>query len=250
MSNITPRGHGDMQVTDPWGNMESSDFAIPHMKIGQPMTKKGEMGAFNFSNGASHKTLTGVKLLVPHKTRVLYGKTFDSGSRCASDNYHVPSSRIQNPISPSCLTCFAAQWGDDDQRKVDLAFELGKQGNNIRPPLCKETYNPLMVDGGMRPFFAQFQGTNLKEFSEKLLSRLRFEFSQVPPYMVSFDMGLKMASGEYKVYQPEFTNFKILEGEEAERMTNMWHAFSQTAAKKLADAHAQMDAEKHDEVPF
>lgn len=55
-----------------WGDMESSDFAIPSVTIGQGTSSKGVVGEFNFNNGSHAKSLVGVSLLVPSKTRTLF----------------------------------------------------------------------------------------------------------------------------------------------------------------------------------
>lgn len=249
MSNLVSKNGGAMVAADFWGNMDTSDFSIPHVKIGQPMSKKGKAGEYNFSNGATLPVIKGVSLLVPMKTRVLYGKGLNDKARCSSDNYHTPATRILEPISPSCLNCFAKEWGDEDPRKVSLARELERKGN-IKSPLCKDTYNPMLVTEDGKPFFIQFQGLALKVVSEQLLSRLRYDFARVPPFLVAFDMGLTQAKDtEYKVYIPTFENFRVLDGEAAEKMQNLWSAYSESAASRLAEAHAQMDADK-DEVPF
>lgn len=242
MSNIVPK-----TVEGYWDSMETKDFAIPHGKLGQPMSRKGEPGKYNLSSGVSFTNMR-VKLLAPLKTRVLYGKGMSVRSLCGSDNFYNPAPRFQPPISASCLTCYAAEWGDDDQ-KVALAATLERKGN-IKPPLCKETYNLLMVDDKNQPFFMAFQGTALKAVSEKLLTVLKYKFHA--PYLVEFNMGVIETVGEYKVFLPTFDSFAVLEGEAAQAMADVYSSFSGKAREQLADLHEQMDAEKgdSDESPF
>lgn len=223
-----------------WGDMSPSDFAIPRVDIGQP-TSEREAGRFNYNTGASLETMPGCKLLVPRKTRVLYRSAMKA-SRCASDDYYKPAERVKAPISQSCMTCFAADWGDDEPKK-QLAEEIGKTGN-INPPLCKETYNLLMLDADNHPFFIKFQGTQLKVVQEKLFSRLKFDHSKVPPHLVQFDMalGLVIKPGT-KYYTTEFSNFEVSDEESHETIDMFRNKFASLAQDILAKQHEQMDKE-------
>jgi hypothetical protein len=229
-----------------WGNLEpAKDFAIPRVDIGQP-TSKGEAGHFNFNNGRSDKVLKACKLLAPTKTRVLYSG--DNASRCSSDDYYSPSQRVKDPISSNCMSCYASDWGEDHE-KVMLAKEIGKQGS-INPPLCKETYNILMLDEENAPFFIKFQGTQLKVVSQKLFSMLQFNFGNVLPYLVEFDMRLDLIQGSGKKYfSTVFENFKQVGETDVDEVTKKWENFKSVAMSILAKQHEDMDAEARDAEP-
>lgn len=234
---------------DFWGSMTDQDFAIPRVKIGQPTSQEGTAGNFNFNNGKSLPVLEGCKLLAPRKTRVLY-RGDAKASRCGSDDFYVPSPRFKDPISTNCMTCYAAQWGEEEDKQA-LAKEVAKQGN-INPPLCKETYNLLMLDESNSPFFIQFQSTQLKEVQQKLFSRLKFEFASVLPCCVQFDIKLEcITKPGVKYYSAVFENFVELEtGPISEEVQKIWGRFRGIAQDILAKQHADMDAEASNEVPF
>lgn len=226
-------------------NIDQTDFSIPRCTIGQKSTEKGKPGMFNFNNGTSVESMPKCTLIVPRKTRVLYGPTTGSPSRCGSDDFYQPAQRYDKPISQNCLSCFAAQWGDDPA-KVALAKELNRQ--DPYKPLCSETYNLLLADQNGSPFFISFQKTQLKLVQEKLFSRLRHEFGRIPPYQVNFDMTLEKltnANGQ-TYYSVVFDNFVATEDEYG---TNLYMMFSKRAGDILAQQHQQMDDDK-DEVPF
>lgn len=234
-----------------WEGMDPSEFAIPYVSIGQPLTKKGgKHGEFNYNNGNMVKELKNCKLLRVLKTRVLFGKSFTDPSLCSSDDFYVPSPRVKDPVSASCLNCVAAQWGDDIPEKAALAKRLW--GKNIdRKPMCAETYNLLMADENNNPFFIKFQKTHLKIAQEKLFSRLKFGFVGTNPYLVAFDMKTKEEGQGYFV--PVFENFHLLEGDEAVRADAAYRAYAAGAHNALAKEHEAMDAEKSDDsegLPF
>jgi hypothetical protein len=239
---------GELQnPNDFWGGLTEQDFSIPRVKIGQP-TSEGEAGKFNYNNGKSVETLVGCKLLAPKKTRVLY-QANSKVSRCGSDDFYVPASRYLKPISNNCMTCVGSEWGEDDPEKLALAKEIGKQGN-LKPPLCKETYNLLMLGADNSPFFIQFQGTQLKIVQEKLFSRLKFEYGMHPPYLVQFDMKLNLFSKPgTKYYEIVFDGFGEVQGEQAETISGAWQKFRGIAQDILTKQHEAMDAENAD-VPF
>jgi len=232
-----------------WGdsNLDKNDFAIPRVSIGQATSKSGEPGHFNYNNGQSFKTLQQVRLIVPKKTRVLYG---DGASRCKSDNFVQPSPFVKNPISSSCAYCPAAQWGDDDEEKMALAKELGVQEGQRYKPLCNETYNLLMADQYWSPFFISFQKTQLKVVQEKLFSRLKA--MRKPPYVVAFDMELNKVTGTNKLYYTvDFLNFTELSDEDVSIGQGIYKQFKDTAEGLLAQQHEEMDqSHKSSEAPM
>lgn len=227
-------------ASDFWGNsnLESKDFAIPRVTIGQATTSKGEPGKFNFNSGVSLDSMPGCKLIVPTKTRVLYNG--DGPARCRSDNSYQPSQSISAPISDNCLTCFAAQWGTDDPAKIALADELRVQEGQRNKPLCAETYNLLMADKDWNLFFIAFQKSQLKIVSEKLFSRIKS--MGLPGYMVSFDMDLQRITGGGKTYYSVvFDNFQETDDETGKEIYAQW---SRRAQDELAKQHDTMDREK------
>lgn len=222
-----------------WGstNLDRSDFAIPRVSLGQPTSKVGEPGHFNFNNGESRKEMLKCKLVVPQKTRVLYGS---GASRCKSDNFVEPSPFVSNPVSSSCMTCPASQWGDDDPVKQMLGDELGIDAGQLYKPLCNETYNLLMADEKWQPFFIGFQKTQLKVVQEKLFSRL--QSLGIPPYMVEFDMTLEKITGDRTVYYSvKFDNFKQCNEEDAEIGRGLYGQYSKRAQEILSKQHEEMD---------
>lgn len=225
---------------DFWGGMETKDFGIPHVRIGQPTTKdnKGKSGHFNYSNGKSVEMIESVKLIVPKKTRVLYQG--EGRARCKSDNYYHPSGYVKDPISNNCMTCPASQWGENDPTKVALARELGVK--DVNKPLCNETFNLLMADQNWMPFFAQFQKTQLKLVSEQLFSRIRYDYNHVPPYAVAFDMRLKkIQSGMNNYYVVQFDSFRVLD--EYGPGEKLYNSFSSRVQEILARDHETMDTQ-------
>jgi hypothetical protein len=237
-------------------NLDQSDFAIPRITIGQANTTKGKPGYFNYNSGSSVEEMKGCKILVPRKTRVLYGKGINSRSRCKSDNFYNPSKHVEHPISSSCVSCYAAQWGDAPE-KVTLAKELG--ANDVNKPLCAETYNILMADGSWNMFFISFQKTQLKLVQEKLFSRLQSEFAGIPPYAVGFDMKLeRIQSANGNVYYSTvFDNFRTVDDYDVGE--KLWRQYSTRAEDILSTQHEGMDTEKdvtpqgidyNEEVPY
>lgn len=238
MSDLVKKETGLQQIqSDFWGEMSSADFKIPRMSIGQPTTKAatGKSGHFNFSSGKSVELLTNVKLILPKKTRVLYAG--NNRARCKSDNYYQPSKFVPNPISSNCLTCPAAQWGEDNQ-KAEIAAEVGAK--DVNKPLCTETYNLFMADEQWMPFWANFQKTQLKIVGEQLFTRLRYEYGHVPPYGVAFNMSLKkIESGMQNYFNVVFSDFRVLEDYGPGK--TLYNMYSQRAQEMLAQEHEQMD---------
>lgn len=244
MNEITTRGPGDLatQSNDFWGEMGSEDFAIPSVSIGQGTSSKGEVGKYNFNNGSAFLRLDGVSLLVPTKTRTLFaGK--GRPTRCGSDNFHTPSERYKNPISRSCGTCYAAQWGEMDAEKAHLHKELGvKKGLN--PPLCQQTYTMMFLDRDGNPFFMDFRSSSLKIVQEKLLSRLRMGFAQFHPTAVQFDMSISRNDGKEGVYyEPVFENFRQPEAGRAENALRLYGMYSKRAQSIRSEQIEKMDIE-------
>lgn len=243
MSDLVPRPETQLAVANDnfWGDMDQSDFAVPTVFLAQGTSAKGEVGKFNYNNGSAFSKLEGVSLLVPSKTRTLFaGK--GKATRCGSDNFHVPSPRYQNPISTNCMTCYAAQWGDDLD-KVNLADELGVK-KDINPPLCQQTYSMMFLDAGGFPFFMDFRSSALKVVQEKLLSRLRMGFSKSHPTAVLFDMVVNRAESKNGVYfEVGFENFRIASEDRQKLGLEMYNNYSKRAQSIRSDQIAKMDEE-------
>lgn len=249
MSNLTKVGAPS--VSDFWGEMDSKDFAIPSVLVGQPTSSKGKVGEFNYNNGFSVPTLKGVSLLVPSKTRRMFaGK--GKPTRCGSSNFHTPDERYENPVAKNCMSCGAAEWEMNDT-KAALIKEIGARHDGVRP-LCDQTYTLLFVDENGVPFFMDFRGAALKVIQEKLFSRIRLQFSTVPAYAVQFDMNLKRVDAKQGVYyETVFDNFVIGAEERAEACENLYNMYSKRAANLREDQIKKMDddnAKGDDEVPF
>lgn len=243
MSDLVPKQDNAIATADPsgfWGEMESSDFAIPSVTIGQGTSVKGVVGEFNFNNGSHTKTIVGVSLLVPSKTRTLFaGK--GKPTRCGSDNFHTPSQRYQNPISQSCLTCYAAAWGRDDDDKRQLHGLLGVK-KDVNQPLCQQTYSMMFLDSDGNPFFMDFRSSALKIVQEKLLSRLRMGFSRTHPTAVQFDMAIFRNDGkEGAFYEPVFDNFRISDFGRSAIASGLYSQYSKRAQSLRSDQIAKMD---------
>lgn len=243
MSDLVPKQDNAIATADPsgfWGEMESSDFAIPSVTIGQGTSVKGVVGEFNFNNGSHTKTIVGVSLLVPSKTRTLFaGK--GKPTRCGSDNFHTPSPRYQNPISQSCLTCYAAAWGRDDDDKRQLHGLLGVK-KDVNQPLCQQTYSMMFLDSDGNPFFMDFRSSALKIVQEKLLSRLRMGFSRTHPTAVQFDMAIFRNDGkEGAFYEPVFDNFRISDFGRSAIASGLYSQYSKRAQSLRSDQIAKMD---------
>lgn len=225
-----------------WGEMESSDFAIPTVSIGQGTSSKGVVGEFNYNNGSHTKTIVGASLLVPSKTRTLFaGK--GKPTRCGSDNFHVPSPRYQNPVSQSCLTCYAAAWGRDDEDKKQLHALLGIK-KDVNQPLCQQTYSMMFLDGDGNPFFMDFRSSSLKIVQEKLLSRLRMGFGRSHPTSIQFDLVVSRNDGKEGVfYEPEFTNFRVSDPERIAMAIQLYNNYSKRAQSIRSEQIEKMDKE-------
>lgn len=239
--------YGAPTVSEFWGEMETADFAIPSVVLGQPTSSKGKVGEFNYNNGMSVPELKGVSLLVPSKTRRLFaGK--GRPTRCGSSNFHTPDARYQDPVSESCMVCPAAEWEMNDV-KARLIKEMSLSKDGVRP-LCDQTYSLLLVDQNGVPFFMDFRGSSLKSIQEKLFSRLRLQFATVPPYGVQFDMRpnrLDAKKGVY--YEVLFENFVIGDEARVEACENLYRMYSKNAANIREDQIKTMD-EANEDVPF
>lgn len=225
-----------------WDDLDTQDFAIPRVTLGQATSTKGEPGKFNFNTGLSVAAMLHCVLIVPRKTRVLYqGK---GKSRCASDNFYEPSRRISEPVTTNCLTCPLAQWGDDPV-KNEWAQKIGDSKYDGKKPLCTETYNLLMADNKWNLFNIGFQKVQLKTVSEKLFTRLRYNFGGVPPFHVAFDMEATRVSGNDRVYYTvDFKNFRELDEEGKSRATSIYQGWKDRFGDALAKQHEDMDNEK------
>lgn len=240
MSNDLVKRESNVPATDDgWGNMDRSDFKIPMVKIAQPTSKKGTPGYFVYNNGKEVQVFENCKLIVPSKRRVLFGETYESASRCGSDNFHYPSANIKDPVSDVCGSCPAAQWGDSDEVKLDWHKKLKRKPGTEKQPLCAEVYLLLMGDENNSPFFISFMKTQLKIVSEKLLSRIRQEYPGSRPYEVSFSMGLERTDAYYSV---DFDDFKLLDDYSIPE--KLYQAYSKTANDIATKEFDAMDAEK------
>ena len=222
-----------------WDDFGAKDFEPPLVSIGQPSSAKKVAGEFNFNTGKHTPVLKHVKLLVPRKGRVLFS---DNKAACASDNSHVPSARIQNPVSPSCEGCFAAQWGDSDPRKSALYRKLGLSFGEEKP-LCAETYNLIMVDENMSPFIISFYKAQLEPVKKKLFSKLRFEFGHVEPWQVAFDMSLEKGTGKGNYYVVRFDHFMVVDEDEKERLEVLYRSMSSRANNIIGEQFEKADEE-------
>jgi hypothetical protein len=245
MSKMIPKNNNQIATVgqaDFWGasNLDQNDFAVPRLKL---QHKKENAGKFEMNNGEVYTSMVGCKLLVPRKTRVLYGPTTKSPSRCKSDDYYNPSPNTKGPISGNCLNCYAAQWGDSDPKKIALFKELNRTGK-LMNPLCNETYNLIMADANWRPFSISFQKTGLKTVQEKLFSKMKT--MDCAPFMVQFDMDISTTTSpngdEY--YQIEFNNFSTANEEDYHKGETLWKNLSSMAATMFAKEHEAMDQEK------
>jgi len=225
-----------------WGssNLDKNDFSVPRLKLQQ---KRDNAGKFEYNNGEVFTEMLACKLLVPRKTRVLYGTTTKSASRCKSDDFYSPSPNTKDPISTSCMNCYAAQWGDTDPNKISLFKDLNRTGK-ILNPLCNETYNLIMADAAWNPFSISFQKTGLKIVQEKLFSRIQRMGDA--PFMVQFDMLVKSTAGPTgdDYYFIEFENFQAADQSDYDKGHTLWKALSESAKDIFAEQHEAMDQEK------
>lgn len=229
---------------DFWGNtnLDSNDFKMRIIKIGQAVGG-GVAGVFNLPGGKTVEgPLKNVKLIVPSKSRVLFGK--DVGrSVCKSDNFYSPSANIKHPISKNCTTCPASAWGDEDPEKMRLFSLHTKPGRgNPRHPLCHESYNLILADENWQPFIMNFQKTQLKIVSEKLLTNLRYNYADHPPYSVAFDLGIdQITSGTDKYYSVSFDNFHVID--DPTPGAELYSKYGRSAQKIFSDTFESMDQE-------
>lgn len=223
-----------------WDGMDSSDFAIPTVSLAQGTSAKGEVGKFNFNNGAATSKLEGVSLLVPSKTRTLFaGK--GKPTMCGSDNFHTPSPRYEKPLSTNCMTCYAAQWGKDDEDKKQLHALLNVKGDG-NAPLCQQTYSLMFLDAQGSPFFMDFRSSALKVVQEKLLSRLRMGFSKTHPCAVQFDMVVVRTESKQGVYfATDFENFRVSDQARQVHALEMYNNYSKRAQNIRAEQVAEME---------
>lgn len=242
MSDLVPKS-GSIVVAPPadfWGEMAADDFAIPSVQIGQGTSSKGVIGEYNFNSGHHQKSLLGVSLIVPNKTRTLFaGK--GQPTRCGSDNFHTPSPRYTNPISTNCGTCYAQAWGkeDDDKRALHALLNIKK---DLNVPICQQTYSLMFLDGEGQPFFMDFRSSSLKIVQEKLLSRLRMGFSKAHPACVQFDMGVFRNDGKTGVFfEPTFDNFRVSDPDRMALGVSMYEQYSKRAQALRSEQIAKMD---------
>lgn len=240
MSNIIPKDQETALANEFWDGFDNADLKIPHVSVGQPTTKaeKGKPGHFNYSIGKSVVEVTGVKMILLKKGRVLYAG--DGPARCKSDNYYQPSSHIKQPPANDCLMCPLAEWGVNDQKELMRDQLRLKANTDLNKPLCTEGFNILMADENWLPFWFKAQKTQMKVVSEQLLARLRYDFHGKPPYAVSFDMRLRLnEGGGNKYYSCVFENFKAIE--DYSMGANLYRALSKRAEDMLARDHEAMD---------
>jgi hypothetical protein len=231
MSNIIQRGSNQVATGGGfWDEFDAKDFEPPLVTIGQPSSKKYKEGLFNFNTGLAVESIKSCKLIVAKKGRVLFdGK----GATCASDNHHVPSARIKEPISQSCQGCFAAQWGESEEKnelhkRLKLTFGRDK-------PICAETYNLIIADQDNSPFIITLMKAQLEVVKKKLFSRLRFEFAGVNPWLVSFDLGLEKGQGVGNYYVVSFNNFNKVATDEVPGLNSLHLSLSNRAQTILSD---------------
>lgn len=227
-----------------WKDMGAEDFSTPRISLAQWTSKESSSaGKFVSNTGNVFDFLPSCKLIVPTKTRVLFSG--DNRSRCASDNFYSPASRIKDPVSANCLTCAVGQWGESPL-KDQLAKETKPKNYNPNKPLCNETYQLLIADRDWNLFFIKFQKTQLKVVSEGLFTRIRHSFNSVAPYEVQFDIN-PVEVGTY--FNVSFDNFKIVDEAERGKGAELYLGWSKKASDVLAKQHEEMDL-AHDEPPF
>ena len=248
MNSIIPRPEAAPSVYNPddFGNLPRPPSPI-RCTVGQPTSQKGEVGKFNFSkpDWAPTDKMVGVTVLAPRATRVLFGKTFQSASRCGSDNYQTPAPRYSNPVWGNCLECPAALWPnqlvtkEQMEKRDELIKELEPKRLNI--PLCTEMVNLMMIDDRLTPFLMQFSKTQLKNVYDNLINVFRYSGKRI--FSQSFDIGLKKissASGTY--FECVFSNFRDVD--DVKKFEDMHKFWSAMAERTIGEQHAQMDAEK------
>ena len=250
MNELTTRPTAELQseIDSDWGDLPKKMTPVI-CRIGQATSRgKVKIGAFNYQDRPDWEPTEKIEhavLLKVVRTRVLYGKTFESPARCGSDDFNKPSQRIKNPVSSSCHLCPASQWVENlDYDGADVRDALI---NELTPkkvtnaPLCTTTYNLIVVDKRMFPFVLQAQRTQIKNVDINLINRLRFSGQRI--FAQAFDLGLrKIENSDGTWYEYTFENFRPSENvEEFQRFHSM---FKTSGEQVLAEQHAAMDAEK------
>jgi len=178
---------------DGFVGFEQEDLVIPRLRIAQPTNRQDwTPGKFYESlSDESFEKLEGVVALRLNKSRVWFEESGDQPT-CASDDFIKPSPRIENPVAPFCGDCPNSQWGVDRT-----------------PPICNETWNFLLVHGGM-PYHIAFSSSALAN-TRKLVTALFLRAKQLkkPLWGFQFDIGLKKVEFARGVaYMPTFSNVK------------------------------------------
>lgn len=242
----------DQSFADDFGALGKLMFSsFPICSVGQPTSRgKNVVGKFNFA-GVDWEPLDSLKNVIIVKasfSRVLYGATFDSPSRCGSDNGRVPGSRYEKPICSDCTSCFAPKWDNEStpeeiSKKQALAQELKVKDYTSSKPLCHDTINLTCVDDRMIPFILKFQKTQLKVVQNSLLNPLKFTKKRI--FSRSLDIGLKKveaSSGTY--YEYVFTNFKDTDPFLLPQLVEIAEFCKNNGEQIIANHYAEMDKEK------
>lgn len=244
-------------LSDPqsdWGDLAPTRDRLITCRVGQPTSrKKGtQIGKFNYSNEwEPSDKIEGATVVLAHRTRVLYGKTFESPRRCGSDNYHQPSSFIKDPIWDRCADCIASKWPDGltpvgIQERNKLIAEL--DAKNTGGPLCSDTINLVLVDSRKIPFVITAQKTQISKVKNELINKL--SWSGKRKYQLKFDVTLvEKTTNKGKWYEYEFSNFRDVDNEQ--ELLGFVKLFEMSGETALANEHNAMDMEKEvGEVPF
>jgi len=234
---IDPSTINDHFFGDSFG---AEDFAPPRVILGQAMTQDKNEGVFHYPDGREVEEILGLVLLVPSKSRVLY-RSKGQPSLCRSDNSFTPSERIENPVSASCQTCFASDFGNE-QEKITLCKANGMTAKNPTNPLCKMSYDMVFAGKDRKPFKMSFQGSALKVVKEKLFTPIRSFGQGVPSPAIEFDMKInKLSGGDGHYYQAVFSNFRPAEDRDV--CVALYQQFAKSASKMFADEYDQRDAD-------
>jgi hypothetical protein len=204
---------------------DQEDLVIPRLRIAQPTNRQDwTPGKFYESlSDESFDTLEGVVALRLNKSRVWFEEDGGGQPTCASDDNVRPSTRIESPVAPFCGDCPNAQWGADRT-----------------PPICNETWNFLLVHGGM-PYYIAFSSSALAN-TRKLVTALFLRAKQLkkPLWGFQFDIGLKKTEFSRGVaYMPTFSNVKPVPAGDVEGLGDMQETFTRKDNVKVDGADGE-----------
>lgn len=258
---IVPKESALPSVYDPsdYGNLEFSSGLL-ECRIGHSTSTdiNFKPGQFNFvkSDWPAQEKLVGLSMISVNKGQVLFGPTLTSPSQCGSDDGLRPAQRYREPVSDSCVGCYARAWRKDmaDANDIESRAKLAVELQTKRPdhPLCLEKIDVAFVDERMIPFYMSFTKTGIKVVMDQLINKLRFSGKR--PFQVQFDVSLERRQNEAKNTWSvcKFENFRPVEGRE-----EIHNQYKPLIAAYLSKHYAQLDAEKTvvgidegEEIPF